>query len=235
MYTNRFHRRKGFTLIELLLALTIFAFLATSFYLAFSGGFRAYLRGEKEESFYENARLVLNKIAMEFQNALYSSDLGLGGSATEVYFFILPDVRDSAKSTQPRRITYRLKKDSAGSSLIREEETWAESLSAKERKKDTQELAYPLEDLSFEYFHEVEPKEEESILEPLGRKEKVYEWVSSWKRKEGFPLGFKLELVYPRGIFARFIPSPLRYHFKEEEEAVVGGEVPEQRERIQER
>lgn len=225
MLRSSLFSRRGFTLIELLLAATIFALLVVGFYAAFSAGILAYHRGEEDSQAYRNARLVLNKIALDFQNALYSSNLGLGGKATEVYFYIMPEILEPAKPASPHSVTYRAQKSVDGIKLMREEETWAESRSKKEkRKRDVREMAFPLLEVSFEYFREVpeEKEKEKSVLAALSREERKFEWVDSWKSKEGFPLGMKITLRYPERGFIRYLPSPLRHFKKSEEETLEG-------------
>lgn len=198
----------GFTLVELLISIAIFSILVVGFYMAFSVGILAHLKEEQATQDYENARLVLNKFAMEFQNALYTNNLGLGGKATEVYFYLNPE---SPSIQSPTRVTYIVKKSAEGVSLLRYEVNWAEAFGEEPLPlpKRYQEMAFKMDDVKFEYFkREFERSEEKSLFSQFKKEEVSYIWVDSWSRKDGFPLGIKVLLDYPEKSFVRQIPSP---------------------------
>lgn len=215
-------------MIELLIAVTIFAIIIAGFYGAFSVSISAHIREEHEKQYFQNARLVLNKFAAEFQNALYTSNLGLGGKATELYFYYRPE-REIAE--QPVRLTYKAKKSGSDLALIRESTHWAQSFEKKSRRSAVvQELAFPLKNVKFLYYKELENTEkEESFLSATSKEERVFEWVESWKAKEGFPLGIKIVLQYPEQTFVRFIPSQLMFHKAEEKNQTLNPlEIPQE-------
>jgi len=199
----------GFTLVELLISIVIFSILVVGFYMAFSIGILAHLKEERATENYENARLVLNKFAMEFQNALYTNNLGLGGKAMEVYFYMNPE---GQATETPRRVTYKVKKSVEGVSLLRYEVDWSDAFAEESASlpKHYQEMAFPLKAIQFEYFKkEVENPNDMSLFSKFAKDQVTYEWVDSWDRKDGFPLGIKMVLDYPEKSFVRHIPSPL--------------------------
>ncbi len=215
---NSHFKSKGFTLIELLIAITLFAILVAGFYSVFWVGIRAHINEERTTRSYQNVRLVLNKIALDFQNALYTSNLGLGGKATEIYFFTSTEI-----TSEPIKVQYRTKKESQSLALIREVYGWKDSLGEKEKIKPIriQEMAFPLKGIQFEYYRETEESESDiSLFAPstFSKKEKTFEWVPTWKVNKGFPLGIKVKISYEDHTFSRFIPSSLHHTTKEETE-----------------
>lgn len=208
----------GFTLVELLVAITIFAILVAGFYMAFWVGIRAHLNEETQTRSFQNARLVLNKFAAEFQNALYTSQLGLGGKATEVYFYT-----QFEQNALPTRVQYKEIRGGKGNKLVRETYDWkAIQPEMKELKPESvQEMAYPIESAQFLYFKEVEESDSDSdFLSAFSSKkeEKEYEWVEEWKAKDGFPLGIRVTLKYKDITFTRMIPTLLKFEEDKGEE-----------------
>lgn len=198
--------------MELLISIAIFAILVAGFYSVFWVGIRAHINEEKETRSYQNVRLALNKIAIDFQNALYTSNLGLGGKASSLYFFTIPE-----RGEMPVQIQYRAKKDSLGWALLREEFNWHSSFESEEKSPKplkSLEIAFPLVSVLFEYYKEIKEDTSGPSLftgSVLNKKEKEYEWVKKWKSTDGLPLGIKVTLTLNDKSFTRFIASPLRY------------------------
>ena len=61
---------RGFTLMELLVALSIFSVVVLAIYSTFSVGMTARERGEKASDLYQEARMILDRMATEIRNTV---------------------------------------------------------------------------------------------------------------------------------------------------------------------
>ena len=85
---------RGFTLIELLVAVSIFSVVVLAIYSTFSVGITARERGEKASDLYQEARMILDRMATEMRNTAKYSSYGFFGKPQSVSFPTLLNKRD---------------------------------------------------------------------------------------------------------------------------------------------
>jgi len=197
-------KNKGFTLIELIIAMLIFSIVAVAIYSTFSTGLIAWRKGEESSRSYQNARLILNKMALELRNAFFYSNIKFVGKANELYFAtFLPfsSVPGIDHQLQLYRVAYHLDNNH---SLQRQEESLPEVFQGKEEK--AQEFSSSVRELSFAYGYEYYGE---------GKKEPQFIWKDEWTDKEAVPSLVRITLTLegnsgtPEGItFVRTVYLP---------------------------
>lgn len=179
----------GFTLIELLIAILIFSIVAVAIYSTFSTGLIAWRKGEESGRLYQEARLVLNRMALELRNALSYSNIKFIGKANELYFATLLPSPSPGESGQLQlsRVTYYLDDNQ---SLQRREESLRMVLRGEMGK--AKEVASSLRELNFAYGYEYEDAGKE-------KKEPQCIWKDEWAGEKAIPSLVRITLVLQDG------------------------------------
>ncbi len=196
-------KNKGFTLIELLIAILIFSIVIVAIYSTFSTGLIVWKKGEESSRLYQEARLALNKMALELRNAHFYSNIKFAGEANRLSFATLlssPSPEENAQ-LQLYQVTYYLDDNQT---LRRR----AESLPAllQGNTGEAKELASSVRELNFSYGYEYY---EEGVEEPQ------FIWKDKWTEEKTIPSLVKITLVLqdeknPPGkiAFTRTVPIP---------------------------
>jgi len=194
---------KGFTLIELIIAMLIFSIIAVAIYSTFSTGLIAWRKGEESSRSYQDARLILNRMALELRNAFFYSNIKFVGKANELYFatFLPFSSLPGIDQLQLYRVAYHLDNNH---SLQYQEESLPEVFQGKEEK--AQEFASSVQELSFAYGYEYFRE---------GKKEPQFIWKDEWIDKKAVPSLVRITLILegnsgtPEGItFVRTVYLP---------------------------
>lgn len=174
-------KNKGFTLIELLIAILIFSIVAVAIYATFSTGLIAWKKGEESGRLYREARLALNKLALELRNALPYSNIRFVGKANELYFATLLPTSGESGQRQLGRVSYCHLDDNR--SLQRQEESLRMVLRGE--AGETKELASSVRELNFSYGYEYYEEEEEP----------QFIWKDEWTQEKAIPFLVRINLA----------------------------------------
>lgn len=174
----------GFTLIELLIAASIFSIVALALYSVFHTGILSYHKIDSAFDVYQSARLIFNRIELDLKNSFVykEGDSQFNGQNQTLEFFsVLDAYKDGGFTTD----IFRIKYDLADKILMRYSYSGLEAVKINAQPQ-TDELAYSVETISFEYAH------------PTGKPGQPYEWQEVWPkdetRKNILPLAVKIKL-----------------------------------------
>lgn len=162
--------RNAFTLIELLIASAIFSLVALGAYTGFQTGLRTYRKIEAASEEWERARIILNRLEIDFRNsfAYTSTDSGFKGEKSAAVFLAqIDEYSGSQLKPQVCRIQY----SASDKRLIRTLYPGTEALK-KASEASPRESVYAMDEVSFEYACEsVNP-------------DKPYEWQETWPKDD---------------------------------------------------
>lgn len=194
----------GFTLVELLVSVAIFSAIAVVLYSCFRGGVISYRRIETEAESQQRKRHVFLKMAKDFKNIFYISNIPFEGYSDRTSFVTTITDRDKA-DINVGRISYYLEEGSKGQILIRKVESLKDALislsiteedieegASKTPLKEEPAILYGVTDLKFSYLYSNADKRAEDAEE--GSTAVEYEWVDLWETENGLPLGIRIEL-----------------------------------------
>ena len=187
--------KKAFTLIELLVSIAIFTTIAVVLYSCFRGGIVSWRRVDSQQVFQQSIRSTLSRVAKDFKNMRYISNIPFEGNSEEVSFVTLLSANNSADINMAK-VTYSLELDNEDGSamLIKSEESLKDALAleeespeenAKEEKKKAKILLEDISELKFSYLAAFKSQDSEEI---------EYEWLEGWESEDGLPVAIKIEL-----------------------------------------
>jgi type II secretion system protein J len=170
----------GFTLAEFLIAFTIFAVVASGIYTAWGVGLKAWSRSEEALAEIRTARLFLERLSRQLQNAQYFSGFGLKGGPQEINFIYL-DYAGPGSAPQDKRLMrvfYRLAQGKISSALLKGGDVFLDK-----PEPVYKDILKSVADFSLQYSYK---KKESASGEVL--------WLERWD-KESLPMGVKMQLT----------------------------------------
>lgn len=181
-------KTSAFTFVEVMLVASIFAIVAVAIYSTLGAGISAWKKSQEAQTLHQDARLTLNKMAQDLENAsLYSKKEGFSnfsGEKNKISFYsLVDDYQALPVHPELKRITYSL--NEPAHTLLRQEETFPESVQ-ETPSQAPEAIALQVANLNFFYCYE------DKAAEP------PYKWLDSWQpnpAKDIFlPQGVKIEL-----------------------------------------
>lgn len=151
---------RGFTLIELLVALSIFSVVVVAIYSTFSVGIKAREKGEKASDLYQEARIILDRMATEMRNMVKYSSYKFIGTPQLVSFPTLQEKKDYLEICY---VTYYLETNGKDHSktLKRREEAPTCGID------ETRDISSLAAEINFDYGYRF-------------AEERAYQWSDSW-------------------------------------------------------
>jgi general secretion pathway protein J len=196
----------GFTLIELLVAMSILSIIMLPVYASFAGGITTWRRAQEFTAVHQTARVLLEDIAQELQNAVALSGVEFVGESRRLSFVTLRPRSSPTGGPALRRltsVTYEVRRDRAatGYSLLRVEAPYAKDAGGAGGEPTL--LMGSLSRVAFQYSH----KTREGDLVP---------WGGAWEVRGAIPLGVRVTLVVGEARFTKTVFIPHGYEERDD-------------------
>lgn len=138
-------RDVAFTLLELLIALSLFAVVMIVVGSVFGTGLLVWKRGEGESGFYQELRVLFDRLAVELRNTLPYEGTPFEGKKDRMSFV---QVRSSRASPSPEwvQVTYEVKKGAEGILWVRRMSPFS-----KKEEEEEQIVLSAVTDVQFSY------------------------------------------------------------------------------------